>query len=257
MLQNSHTVYRLLFICLTFISLYNCKNSSKTDSEGFVSIFNGKNLENWNGDLTYWSVKNGNLVGEVTPETLLKRNTFIIWQGGKPSDFELKLDFKISDKGNSGINYRSTMIDSLPFALKGYQGDMDGRMRYTGMNYEERGRTTLASRGEKTTVNPQPKNQSPDSLRLNVKNNRWQSLDVAESLGSADDLAKHIKTYDWNTFHIIAKGNRLKHFVNGILMSDVTDNDPINRSNSGFIGVQVHTGPPMKVEFRNIKLKEL
>src|SRR5690606_14631062 len=99
--------------------------------------------------------------------------------------------------------------------------------------------------------------QTPDALRLDVKNNRWQSLDVVESLGNADDLAKHIKTDDWNTFHIIAKENRLQHFVNGILMSDVTDNDPMNCQESGFIGLQVHTGPPMKVEFKNIKLKTL
>ncbi|UKM63743.1 DUF1080 domain-containing protein [Flavobacteriaceae bacterium GSB9] len=257
MFHNKCSFTKILMVVFIFLTVLGCKNKSETNTYGFISIFNGKNLDNWEGNPIYWSVNNGSLIGEVTPETLLKRNTFIIWKGGTPSNFELKLDFKISDKGNSGINYRSAFIDSLPHALKGFQGDIDGRMRYTGMNYEERGRTTLASRGEKTIVHPQPKALNPDSLKLNIKNNRWQSLEVIESLGNPDDLAKHIKPNNWNSFHIIANGNRLKHFVNGILMSDVTDKNPENHLKSGFIGLQVHTGPPMKVEFKNIRLKEL
>ena len=77
------------------------------EADGFESIFDGKTLTGWKGDPNYWRVENGNLVGEVTPETLLKRNTFIVWQGGQPADFELKLEFKIAESGNSGINYRS------------------------------------------------------------------------------------------------------------------------------------------------------
>ncbi|WP_370476459.1 3-keto-disaccharide hydrolase [Tamlana flava] len=235
----------------------NCKKVAESKPDGFINIFNGKNLENWEGDPTYWRVQNGILVGEIIPETLLKRNTFIIWKGGAPSNFELKLDFKISDKGNSGINYRSSLIDTLPFALKGYQGDIDGSNRYTGMNYEERGRTTLAPRGQKVIVNSQPNPESENSLKNNIVSNAWQSSEILASLGNQDSLLNYIKDNDWNTFHIIAKNNRLQHFVNGKLMSDVTDNDSLNRKQSGFIGVQVHTGPPMKVEFKNIQLKTL
>lgn len=218
----------------------------------FTSIFDGKTLNNWKGDPTYWRVENGCLVGEVTPETILKRNTFIIWQGDKPANFELKLEYKISATGNSGINYRSELITETPFALRGYQADIDGKNRYTGQNYEEKKRTTLAYRGEKVILE---NNNNIVDLKSNIKNNCWQIRDVVESLGQSDSLKINIKNNDWNQVHLIIKGNRLKHYVNDILMSDVIDNDSINRNLSGYLGVQVHTGPPMKVEYRNIKLK--
>lgn len=80
---------------------------------------------------------------------------------------------------------------------------------------------------------------------------------VDGSVGDTDSLKALIKAEDWNQIHIIAKGNRLQHFVNGALMSDVTDNDPVHRKESGLIGVQVHVGPPMTVRYRNVQLKEL
>lgn len=227
------------------------------ENDGFVRIFDGKTLNSWEGDPTYWRVENGNLVGEVTPETLLKDNTFIIWQGGQPGDFELKLEFRIAESGNSGINYRSEPIDTIPFALRGYQADIDGKIRYTGQNYEEKKRTTLAYRGEKVNINTQHNPDLPGSLRANVEKNCWQSREVIGSLGKSDSLKTKIKGEDWNDVHLVIRGNRLQHYVNGILMSDVTDNDTINRTLSGYLGVQVHVGPPMKVEYRNIRLKSL
>ena len=248
--------------------MYSCKqkkegNTSQetvkisSEDEGFVKIFDGKTLANWKGDANYWRVENGNLVGEVTPETLLKSNTFIIWQGGQPDDFELKLEFKIAEAGNSGINYRSEPIDTIPFALRGYQADIDGKIRYTGQNYEEKKRATLAYRGEKVNINSQDNPNEQGSLRANVKKNCWQSREVIGSLGESDSLKTKIKSEDWNEVHLVVKGNRLQHHVNGILMSDVTDNDSINRKLKGYLGVQVHVGPPMKVEYRNIRLKNL
>lgn len=227
------------------------------DMEDFISIFDGKSLEGWSGDPKYWSVENGNLTGKVTPETLLKRNTFIIWEGGEPDDFELKLEFRISETGNSGINYRSEPLDTIPFAVRGYQADIDGKNRYTGQNYEEKKRTTLAYRGEKVIINSQDNPVEPGSLRANVAKNCWQSRKVVGTLGESDSLKTKIKAEDWNEAHLIIKGNRLKHYINGILMSDVTDNDAVNRKMSGKLGVQVHVGPPMKVEYRNIQLKNL
>lgn len=226
--------------------------SSLENNPDFTKIFDGKTLNNWKGDPAYWRVENGCLVGEVTPETILKRNTFIIWQGDQPADFELKLEYKISATGNSGINYRSELIAETPFALRGYQADIDGRNRYTGQNYEERKRTTLAYRGEKVIL--ENKNKIVD-LKLNIEKNCWQIRDVIESLGQPDTLKGKIKNNDWNLVHLIIKGNRLKHYVNNVLMSDVIDNDSVNRNLSGYLGVQVHTGPPMKVEYRNIQLK--
>ncbi|MDB4292601.1 DUF1080 domain-containing protein [Maribacter sp.] len=249
-------------------SMHSCKQKKESDATqekeeislqevDFVDIFDGKTLANWKGDLNYWSVENGNLVGEVTPETLLKSNTFIIWQGDQPDDFELKLEFKIAESGNSGINYRSDLIDSIPNALRGYQADIDGKIRYTGQNYEEKKRATLAYRGEKVNIASQDNPDEPGSLRANVKKNCWQSREVIGSLGESDSLKTKIKSEDWNELHLVVDGNRLKHYVNGVLMSDVMDNDSINRKLSGYLGVQVHVGPPMKVEYRNIRLKNL
>lgn len=224
------------------------------DHEGFVEIFDGETLEGWDGDTTYWSVENGNLVGEVTPSTPLKTNTFIIWQGGEPSDFELKGEFKITAEGNSGINYRSDRLEDIPFALRGYQADIDGKNAYTGQNYEERKRTTLAYRGQATTINPQ---ENPGDLRENIKNNAWLGLEVTKNLGDRDSLKAFIKSDDWNSFHLVIRGNRLQHYINGILMSEVVDEDTLNRKMEGLLGIQVHTGPPMKVQYRNLMLKEL
>lgn len=223
----------------------------------FVQIFDGKTLDGWSGDTTYWKVESGNLIGEVTPTTLLKSNTFITWQGGEPDDFELKLEFRIAEEGNSGINYRSETVDSIPFALRGYQADLDGKIRYTGQNYEERKRTTLAYRGEYVIISSQENPEEAGSLRENVEKNCWQSREVVSSLGEPDSLKSKIKFEDWNEVHLIIKGNRLKHYVNGILMSEVLDNDTVNRKMSGKLGMQVHVGPPMKVEYRNIRLKEM
>jgi hypothetical protein len=223
----------------------------------FVSIFNGTSLEGWEGDTTYWRAENGSLIGEVTPQTLLKTNTFIVWKGGTPGDFELKLEFRIAEAGNSGINYRSEALTDIPHALRGYQADIDGKINYTGQNYEERGRTTLAYRGEEATIHTQDNPSDPESLRANVVKNAWSKRDVTGSLGSSDSLKTLIKSGDWNTCHIIARGNRLEHYINDVLMSVVTDEDTVNRKMSGLLGVQVHVGPPMTVEYRNILLKEL
>ncbi len=225
--------------------------------DDFVSIFDGKTLEGWEGDAKYWRVENGCLVGEVTPSTLLKANTFIIYKGGEPADFELKTEFRITESGNSGINYRSDVLENSPFALKGYQADIDGKNRYTGQNYEEKKRTTLAYRGEKAVITSQSNPEEEGSLRANVKKNCWQSRKVVKSLGESDALKANIKSEDWNDCHLIIKGNKLKHYVNGVLMSEVIDKDLLNRKASGLLGVQVHVGPPMKVEYRNIRLKKL
>ena len=118
---------------------------------GFERIFDGQSLDGWDGDPTYWSVEDGALVGTVTPDTLLDRNTFIIWRGGELADFELRLEYRIANSGNSGINYRSIEVPVVPYAMRGYQADLHGGDRYTGNCFEERGRTFLALRGQKNT----------------------------------------------------------------------------------------------------------
>jgi hypothetical protein len=245
----------ILFPVLLLGSCHTAKEAGYKDKDGFIRIFDGKTLNNWAGDTTYWRVEDSCLVGVITPETLLKTNTFIIWQGDMPENFEISVEYRISAKGNSGINYRSEKIEGLPYALRGYQADFNGTNSYTGSNYEERRRTTLASQGEKTILPPIP--VSPDSLQAHIKGNQWLPKIVTGSLGDPAALRATIKNDDWNLFRIVAKGNHLQHYVNGVLMSDVTDNDTVNRRFTGLLGVQVHVGPPMRVAYRNFRLKKL
>jgi len=211
------------------------------DEPGFASIFDGKTLAGWEGNPTYWRVENGELVGEITPATIIKSNTFIVYRGARPRDFELKLEYRISREGNSGINYRSTIIPDpvTPenrFSMRGYQCDLDGRKQYPGNNYEEKGRLFLAVRGQMT----------------HVVGGRPPLL--TSTIGDTNELAQLV-TDDWNAVHVIARGNVLTHIINNRVMSVVVDDDVANRPVDGLIGVQVHVGPPMKVEYRNIRLK--
>jgi Domain of Unknown Function (DUF1080) len=207
------------------------------DDSGYELIFDGKTLAGWEGDPKYWRVENGALVGEVTPETLLKTNSFIIWRGGTTKDFELKVEYRISEGGNSGINYRSVEVPGLPWGMRGYQADIDGRNRYTGQNYEERGRTFNAQRGQITHIRP------------------GRKAEIVGSLGEAGLLESFIRKDDWNEYHLIIRGNILIHILNGHVMSVVIDDDTVNRRFDGLLGVQVHVGPPMKIEYRNFRIK--
>ena len=211
------------------------------DEPGFTPIFDGRTLTGWEGDPKYWRVDAGSLVGEITADTVIKSNTFIVWQGARPRDFDLKLEYRITAEGNSGINYRSSMVPdtvtpSNRFAMRGYQFDIDGRKRYAGNNYEEKGRLFLAVRGQLTRV----VGGRPPVL--------------VSTFADAAALAEAV-TDDWNAVHIIARGPTLTHVLNGRLMTVVVDDDAANRPAEGSIGVQVHVGPPMKVEYRNIRLK--
>ena len=206
------------------------------DHAGFESIFDGKTLNGWDGDPAFWRVENQAIVGESTSEKPLKVNTFIIWRGGKPADFELKLEYRINST-NSGVQYRSVELPEIgKWVMKGYQADIDFQNTYTGQLYEERGRGFLAMRGQMTQLQTGKKQ-------------------IIANLRSSDDLKSLIKPGDWNQLHIIARGNMLTHILNGHLMAQTIDDDPSARAINGLIGFQMHVGPPMKVEFQNIKLK--
>jgi len=236
--QNNFSFIQWLLVAI--ILLTTVKNTmSQPAKDGFVQIFDGKTFKGWEGDTTIWRIENGNLVGEVTATTILKSNTFLLWNGGQTNDFELKVEFWISEAGNSGISYRSELVKDVPYALRGYQADIDGKNINTGQNYEERGRGVLAKRGEKSVLEFR---QKP------AKNG---------SAGDPDSLKQFIKINNWNELHIIAKANKMQHFINGILMSEITDNDKTLRKSSGILGLQVHVGPPMKTQYRNIRLKQL
>jgi len=241
-------------VCCLLLASACAAPAGGAGDDGFVAIFDGRTLDGWDGDPAYWRVEDGAIVGEVTPATILQRNTFLVWRGGEVEDFELRVRFRITNPGNSGISYRNAEVPGLRWALTGYQADLDGPKRYVGSNYEERARTTLAAQGQRVTVPPV---QAGDSLRAHVRSNAWTPSVVEAQLGHPDSLDAHVRDGDWNEYHIVARGNRLQHYVNGVLMSDVTDNDPVNGRRRGLLGVQVHVGPPMKVEYRDFLLKPL
>jgi hypothetical protein len=214
-------------------------NSNKPikDTTIFITIFDGKTFNGWKADTSVWHIENGCFVGEVTPSKQLKTNSFLVYTSSQAGDFEFKAQFKISKGGNSGVNYRSEELANIPFALKGYQADIDGENVYTGQNYEERGRGFLAMRGQNITIN-----NSKDAF-------------IIKSIANSDSLKSKIKVDDWNEIHLIVKGNNMKHYINGILMSETTDNDSSNSKLSGLIGLQVHVSKEMRVAYKNIQLK--
>ena len=223
---------------LLLLSGVNSAADKPIPDAGFVSIFDGT-LKDWVGDPVYWKAENGTLVGEVRADTLLKQNSFIIWRGGELADFELKLAYRVSAEGNSGINYRSAEVPGVSHALQGYQDDIDGKDQWSGQNYEERGRTFLAYRGQSVVL---PTGGKPEVVR---------------TLGDRAELQTKVLKNAWNEVHIIARSNLLQHFTNGVLMSEVRDDDAEKRRLTGLLGVQVHVGPPMKIEFKNIRVKRM
>lgn len=235
----------------------NKQDSAATDTigldDGYIAMFEPNSLSGWEGDTTYWKMENGILSGEIREDQEpLKNNTFLIWNGGDVADFSLKTKFKISENGNSGVNYRSDRFTEVPNALRGYQADIDGKNNYTGQNYEERKRTTLAYRGQRTEIlNP------ADGNKGESKGNAWTNMKVIDSVATDEELKTIVKPNDWNDLEIVAEGNKLTHFINGKVIAEVIDNDPENRKEKGLIGVQVHVGPPMKVEYKDMQIKIL
>src|SRR5688572_10106443 len=206
------------------------------DESGFKPLFNGKDLTNWKGDMKRWSVQDGAITGKNTAEDPLKYNTFLVYNA-EVSDFELRFSYKIVN-GNSGVQYRSKLIDPDKFIVGGYQADIDSSPTYTGINYDERGRAILATRGQRVTI-------AEDGKK------------TVDQFGDAKELQEKIKKEDWNDYVIIAKGNNLKHIINGTLMSEVTDNQTDKAAKSGILAIQVHAGPPMTIQVKDIRIKEL
>ena len=224
---------------ITFSLSCESANSNKPlkDTAVFITIFDGKTFNGWKADTSVWHIENGCFVGEVTPSKQIQTNSFLIYTNSQAGDFEFKAEFKISNGGNSGVNYRSEELTDIPYALKGYQADIDGENVYTGQNYEERGRGFLAMRGQNAVIN-----NSKDAF-------------IIKTIDNSDTLKSKIKLDDWNEIHLIVKGNNMKHYINGILMSETTDNDSLNSKLSGLIGLQVHVSKEMKVAYKNIQLK--
>jgi len=204
----------------------------------FVPLFNGKSLEGWDGDARFWRVENGEIIGQSTKAEPAPGNTFLIWEGGEVADFELKVEFKILS-GNSGIQYRSFLVDDKPWVLGGYQADLSANDKWTGAAWGERYKKMLAARGETTVVG-----EAEDERN------------VVAAVGDNAELKSFLRPNDWNEYHIIAYGNQCIQMINGVVMSEFSER-PEDRLRSGWIGLQLHQGPPMEVRFRNIELRKL
>lgn len=216
------------------------------DNTGFVSIFDGKTLNGWDGDTQFWRVENGEIIGETTPEKVMKQNSFLIWRGGTVKDFELKVEFRMNGT-NSGIQYRSSELPNVgKWVLKGYQADLDFTEGYLGNVHDERGRAptgeghaVLSRRGEITRAVDGPKYK------------------VIGTIGDPTFLRGVMNVNGWNQYHIIARGRILIQLVNSQLMAVAIDEDTKNFAPEGLLGFQMHTGPPFKMEYRNVMLKQI
>jgi hypothetical protein len=222
--------------CQFFISL-----SVSFTLLGEQALFNGKDLEGWDGNPLHWSVEDGAIVGVNTKENPTKGNTFLIWKGGNLKDFDLTLECKI-DSGNSGIQYRSFLKpgEHDGWRIGGYQADFESGDKYSGICYGEAFRGILCMRGDRTTL-------SRDASGKLVKS--------VEKIGETTKLGLSVKKKDWNTYRIVADGFRFEHYINGEKMCELIDEDEKERREEGLLALQVHAGPPMKVYYRNIVLK--
>jgi hypothetical protein len=237
------------------------------DHAGWTQIFDGKTLKGWDGDTDVWHVEGNAIVGESSPEHP-SGTTNIIWRGGEPANFELKLEMKLEGNGaNGGIQYRSLHVEPklgpIPadvspeqrqrmqqrqdldkkhakWNLSGYQADFDFDNKYTGQLYEQSSpRGIIAWRGQVVATEADKK---PTLLAL---------------LGTSDEMKAFIKPGEWNQVEIIADGNMLTHIINGHIMAILLDTDPKYSQAKGLIALEIEGPGNLKISHRNIWLKKL
>ncbi len=240
-------VYAVALVLSLALSSFAADTAAPAESADMKVLFNGKDLTGWDGDPRLWSVKDGAIHGETTKENAAKGNTFLVLKDQKFSDFELRLSFRCNADNNSGIQYRSRHITegnvANKWVVRGYQHEIRNEAKLpnvSGFIYDEggkRGRICLV--GEKVV---------------------WENgkkVVADEKLIDAEKFAKLFKLDDWNDVVIVARGNNIKHYLNGVQIIDFTDNDPTLALKEGVIALQLHAGKPMWAEFKNIRIKEL
>jgi len=218
----------LRHVCLLFLC---CLPAFAQD--GFVALFNGRDLSNWDAEPGLWTVQDGVIVG-TSEVGRPKTNSFLIWKG-TVKDFELRVTIRVVGDNNSGLQYRSRRLPEItPWTILGYQCDVHPVDVHTAMTYEERGRGIFGYNGVDVVMDP--------------TGQRWQ---VGERPRVTADLAQ------WNEFSVIARGNRLEHRLNGRTTSVFIDHDEKNRALSGLIAIQLHAGTPHKTYVKQVLLKTL
>jgi len=210
-------------------------------------LFNGKDLSGWEGNPDLWSVQDGVITGRTTLEKPAATNTFLIWKNGEVSNFDLVFKYKMTPGDgkkfvNSGVQYRSKIVDAKNWVVAGYQADFEYGNTYSGILYEEKGRGILAQRGQKVRITPGAQPSKP-------------AIEVVGELGKSDEIQAAILKDDWNEYHVIVIGNHIQQFINGKATVDVTD-ETAEGAKKGVLALQLHAGAPMQVQFKDIVLTE-
>lgn len=222
---------------IKFAMLLACvvSQASLLNAESPQQLFNGRDLSGWSGDAKIWSVVDGQIVG-TTLDNKISDNTFLVWKGGEVEDFRLTFQARVEGKNNSGVQYRSELVDPKTWRTIGYQIDIHPKAEYTAMLYSEgTGRGIMVQRGQKVIADAKSGKTS-----VVGKASKPQPVDIAE----------------WHEYTIVARGNRLIHKMDGNTTIDITDNYE-KRRKRGVIALQVHRGPQMTAYFKDVVLEKL
>ena len=242
----SMAVVSLVAVTATTALAQDKQSASAANTTQFKPLFDGETLNGWQGDERFWRVEDGVLIGQTTKDVKTKKNTFLIYDK-EFADFELRFSFKVKG-GNSGVQYRSQMVSK--WVVKGLQADFEDKMhegkdKFSGMFFEENGRMFMGQRGDVVIV------------RSNKAKPNKPNIEKIATVGANEALEKHIRRDDWNDYIVIAKGNVFMHIINGHVMSVGIDEDKLNARKSGVIAWQLHAGPPLKIEMKDVRIREL
>ncbi|MEJ7592595.1 MAG: PVC-type heme-binding CxxCH protein [Planctomycetaceae bacterium] len=212
--------------------------SLTASSDAAVSLFDGKSLDGWEGDPEHWRVNNGVIVGEILKGQSLNKNTWLVWRGGELTDFDLRLQFRLTGlpAANSGIQFRC-QVENVDH-VSGYQADLDMGTTWLGRIYDEHGRALLVERGSRVQILPNGERQM-------------------ESFAPANQYAVLFRENDWNDYRIVAVGDYVAVYVNGTLFSELQDQQDGEQDLQGSLAFQLHSGPETRIEFREIELEQL
>ena len=224
----------VIFVLQVYAAGQVAAQTAEPSDENFVHVFDGKTLQGWAGKEGYWSVEDGALTG-VTDGSL-KANSFIVWQGSTVKNFELRVKVKVTAGGNSGLQYRGKLRPERgPHVVSGYQCDVVASVpKYNGMLYEEKGRRILSHTGEKVIVDPAGQSWVVDKFPV-----------------------KSFAPDQWHDYRVLVEGNYHRHWIDGHPTADLVDLDEEGRALEGVLAVQVHTGPAMKIQYKDFKIKHL
>lgn len=220
------------FVCALVIML--AATLAAQAEEGFRSLFNGKDLSGWDGNPELWSVEDGCIIGKTTGPEQLTYNQFLIWRGGVLKNFELRARMKLAGS-NSGIQYRSREFpETGKWSIGGYQCDVHPTAMNNAMVFGEKAGGVLVRNGQSIVIEPEGK--------------RWL---VAEREPVTVDTA------EWHEYTIVARGNHLVHKIDGRVTTDLLDFGKKTFVPEGLLAFQLHRGPAMKVQIKDVLLKEL